>query len=90
MIAKVLGELLHGEETGFMATRPIAARVGELRAAPNAKDFTNQRYRYRGVVDEVERGKNRTKSSVRAKVEHPFLVLKGCLGSSKTATGIGE
>ena len=30
----------------------------------------------RGVVDEVERGKNRTKSSVRAKVEHPFHVIK--------------
>jgi IS5 family transposase len=42
---------------------------------PNAEDFTNQRYRHRSVVDEVERGKNRTKSGVRAKVEHPFGVV---------------
>ena len=34
--------------------------------APKARDFTNRRYRHRGVVDEVERAKNRTKSKVRA------------------------
>jgi IS5 family transposase len=51
--------------------------------APNAKDFTNRRYRHRGVVDEVERGKNRTKSKVRAKVEHPFLVIKRVFGFAK-------
>jgi transposase, IS5 family len=81
---KVLGELLHGEETrvyGDQAYRSQKAAI--YQHAPNAKDFTNQRYRYRGVVDEVERGKNRTKSSVRAKVEHPFLVLKRVFGFVK-------
>jgi transposase, IS5 family len=34
-------------------------------------------------VDEVERGKNRTKSKVRAKVEHPFLVIKRMFGFAK-------
>jgi len=34
-------------------------------------------------VDEVERGKNRTKSKVRAKVEHPFLVIKRVFGFAK-------
>jgi IS5 family transposase len=51
--------------------------------APNARDFTNQRYRHRGIVDEVERGKSRTKSKVRAKVEHPFLVIKRVFGFAK-------
>ena len=46
------------------------------------RTFTNRRYRYRGVVDEVERGKNRTKSSVRAKVEHPFHVIKRVFGGA--------
>ena len=81
---KVVGELLHGEETrvyGDQAYRSQKATI--YQHAPNAKDFTNQRYRYRGVVDEVERGKNRTKSSVRAKVEHPFLVLKRVFGFVK-------
>jgi len=35
------------------------------------------------VVDEVERGKNRTKSGVRAKVEHPFGVIKRVFGFAK-------
>jgi hypothetical protein len=35
--------------------------------APKAQDFVNRRYRYRGVVDEAERAKNRTKSKVWAK-----------------------
>ena len=51
--------------------------------APKAKDFTNRRYRHRGVVDEVERAKNRTKSRVRAKVEHPFRVIKRVFGFVK-------
>lgn len=51
--------------------------------APHAKDFTNQPYRYRGIVDELERGKNRTKSSVRANVEHPFRMIKQVFGFVK-------
>lgn len=35
--------------------------------APQAKDFTNRRYRHCGVVDEAERAKNRAKSRVRAR-----------------------
>ena len=41
-----------------------------IREHAKARDFTNRRYRYRGVVDEIERAKNRTKSKVRARVEH--------------------
>ena len=51
--------------------------------APRALDFTNRRYRHRGVVDEVERAKNRTKSKVRAKVEHPIGVIKRVFGFAK-------
>ena len=51
--------------------------------APRARDFTNRRYRHRGVVDEVERAKNRTKSKVRAKVEHSIGVIKRVFGFAK-------
>ena len=81
---KLLGELLHGTETrvdGDQADRGQKAAIREH--APNAKDFTNQRYRHCGIVDEVARGKNRTKSSVRAKLEHPFLVIKRVFGLVK-------
>ena len=51
--------------------------------APKARDFTNRRYRHRGVVDEVERAKNRTKSKVRARVEHAIGVIKRVFGFAK-------
>jgi IS5 family transposase len=51
--------------------------------APAAKDFTHRRTRRRGVVDEIERAKNRTKSKVRAKVEHSIGVIKRVFGFSK-------
>ena len=37
---------------------------------------THRRYRYKDRIDEVERAKNRTKSTVRSKVEHVFAVMK--------------
>jgi IS5 family transposase len=82
--AKVLGELLHGGETRVYGDQAYRGQRAVICArAPNAKDFTNRRYRHRGVVDEVERGKNRTKSAVRAKVEHPFRVIKQVFGFVK-------
>jgi IS5 family transposase len=73
----VLPELLHGEEThvwGDQAYRGQSDVIHEC--SPRAKDCTNQRYRYKNWIDEVERAKNRTKSRVRSKVEHVFAVLK--------------
>ena len=82
--AKVLGELLHGNETRVYGDQAYRGQKEVLHAhAANAKDFTNQRCRYRGFVDEVERGKNRTKSGVRAKVEHPIGVIKRVFGYAK-------
>jgi transposase, IS5 family len=64
--ATVLGELLHGDETRVYGDQAYRGQRGVIRAhAPKAKDFTNRRYRHRGMVDEVERSKNRTKSGSR-------------------------
>ena len=51
--------------------------------APQAKDFTNQRVRRRGELDEAQRAKNRNKSKVRARVEHLFAVVKRLWGFAK-------
>jgi transposase, IS5 family len=75
--ASVLPELLHGEETrvwGDQAYRGQADVIHE--SAPRAQDCTHRRYRYKEWIDEVERAKNRTKSTVRSKVEHVFAVMK--------------
>lgn len=51
--------------------------------APKAKNFTHRKgCRNRALSDE-DRSKNRTKSRVRAKVEHPFLVFKKIFGFCK-------
>ena len=64
----VLPELLHGQETRVWGDQAYRGQRAVIREhAPKARDFTNRRYRHRGVVDEVERAKNRNKSKVRAR-----------------------
>ena len=80
----VLPDLLHGEETRVWGDQSYRGQRDVIREhAPNARDFTNRRYRFKGVVDHVERGKNRTKSKVRARVEHVFGVIKRVFGFQK-------
>ena len=77
-------DLLHGEERRMYGDSAYASQKALIRAhAPQAKDFTNQRTRRGGVVDEVERGRNRNKSRIRARVEHVFAVVKRLWGFTK-------
>src|SRR5271170_3650390 len=74
----VLPDLLHGEETRVWGDGAYQGQTEVIRkCAPAARDFTQRRCRYKGqIVDEVAWAKNRTKSKVRAKVEHVFQVMK--------------
>ena len=78
--------LLHGGETRFYgdsAYRGKAQRERLKDIAPKAKDFTNKRaYKNRPLTD-ADKATNRRKSSVRSKVEHPFLTLKRLWGFAK-------
>jgi len=81
---RLLPDLLHGEETRVWGDQAYRGqREVIVEHAPRAKDFTNRRYRQNGVVDEREWAKNRTKSKVRAKVEHAFFVIKRVFGFAK-------
>jgi transposase, IS5 family len=81
-----LPNLLHGEETrlyGDSAYRGEKQRERLKDIAPRAKDFTNkQAYKNRPLTD-ADKQTNRRKSSVRSKVEHPFLTLKRIWGFAK-------
>lgn len=80
----MLPELLHGRETRVWGDQAYRGQQAVIRqCAPRARDFVNRRYRHRGVVDQVERAKNRTKSKVRAKVEHPIGIIKRVFGFAK-------
>jgi len=80
----VLGDLLHGKETRVWGDQAYRGQRAVIKAkAPKAQDHTNRRYRHKGIVNETERAKNRTKSKVRAKGEHPFLIIKRVFGFAR-------
>lgn len=80
-----LPDLLHGNERRVYGDSAYASQKALIAGkAPNAKDFTNQRTRRAaGIVDELERSKNRNKSKIRARVEHVFGVVKRLWGFGK-------
>ncbi len=83
--AAMLPDLLHGEETRVWGDGAYQGQTEAIRdGAPRARDFTQRRCRYKGqIVDEVAWAKNRSKSKVRAKVEHVFQVMKLMFGFVK-------
>ncbi len=79
-----LPDLLHGNEQRVYGDSAYASQKDLIASkAPSAKDFTNQRTRYAGIVDEAVRAKNRTKSKIRSRVEHVFGVVKRLWGFGK-------
>jgi IS5 family transposase len=82
--SRMLPKLLHGNETRVWGDSAYAGQTEVIRkAAPYAQDFTHHKgHRHRPLSAE-ERAKNRNKSKVRAKGEHPFLVLKRIFGFTK-------
>ena len=77
----MLADLLHGQERKVWGDGAYQGQGEAIRqAAPHAQDMTSRRTRYKQMVDELQRRKNRTKARVRAKVEHPFRILKRVFG----------
>src|ERR1700727_3132556 len=82
--ATVLPDLLHGSDTRTGGDQAYRGQTAVIRDhAANARDFTNRRCKFGGVVDQVQKARNRTKSKVRAKVEHCFGVMKRVFGFTK-------
>jgi IS5 family transposase len=82
--SRMLAELLHGNETRVWGDAAYAGQTEVIRkAAPYAQDFTHHKGHRNQPLSARERAKNRTKSTVRAKVGHPFLVLKRVFGFTK-------
>ena len=77
----MLADLLHGQERKVWGDGAYQGQGEAIRqAAPHAQDMTSRRTRYKQMVDQLQRRKNRTKARVRAKVEHPFRILKRVFG----------
>jgi len=77
----MLADLLHGEERKVWGDGAYQGQGEAIRrAAPQAQDMTSRRVKYKDFVDELQKAKNRVKARVRAKVEHPFRILKRIFG----------
>ena len=82
--SQVLGHLLHGAETRVWGDSAYVGQTEVIRSvAPKARDFTQARASRHKALSAVERAKNRNKSKVRARGEHPFLVIKRLFGFVK-------
>jgi transposase, IS5 family len=82
--SQALPDLLHGDETRVWGDSAYSGQGEVIHAcAPQAQDFTNKKGRRNRPLTEADKARNRTKSQVRAKVEHPFHVLKRVFGFVK-------
>ena len=82
--SQVLPYLLHGKETRVWGDSAYSGQTEAIRkAAPYAQDFTHHKGCRHHSLTEIERERNRTKSKVRAKVEHVFRVMKCSFGFVK-------
>jgi transposase, IS5 family len=80
----VLLDLLDGGETRVWGDQAYRGQKEVIREyAPQAHDCTHRRYRHKDRIDEAGRGKIRSKSTVRSKVEHVFAAMKLKVGFVK-------
>jgi len=82
--SQVLEDLLHGEETRVWGDAAYTGQTEAIRqVAPCAQDFTHEKGRRNQPLDEAAKARNRSKSKVRARVEHVFAVIKRVFGFTK-------
>ena len=82
--SQVVGDVLHSDERRVYGDSAYTGQKASIReTAPEAKDFTRQRGRRHHLLTEKARQTNRTKSRIRARVEHLFGVVKHQFGYRK-------
>lgn len=82
--SQVLPERLHGNETRVWGDAAYSGHRAVIQQhAPKAQSFVQAKAHRHRPLSEAERTRNRTKSKVRAKVEHVFLVIKRIFGWAK-------
>jgi IS5 family transposase len=80
----MLPDLLHGQDRKVWGDAGYQGQTEAIQqAAPKAQDMTCKRTKFKNYLDELQKKKNRSKSSIRAKVEHPFRILNRVFGFDK-------
>lgn len=82
--SQLLPKLLHGQETRVCGDSADSGQRDVIQQhAPRATSFIQAKAHRHRPLSEEERARNRTKSKVRAKVEHACLVIKRIVGWAK-------
>jgi IS5 family transposase len=82
--SQMLPALMHGRETRLYGDGAYTGQKAVMKkCAPKAQDFTQARPWRNKPLTQAQLAKNKTKSRVRAKVEHPFLWIKRIWGFDK-------
>lgn len=82
--SKTLPDLLHGAETRVWGDSAYTGQPDVIRAcAPAARDFTHEKATRGHPLTAGQKSRNTTTSRVRAKGEHPLLVIKRLFGFAK-------
>ena len=83
--SRILPDLLHGAETRVWGDSAYTGQREVIRTeAPRARDFTHEKATRGHPLTAAQKAQNTTKSRVRAKGEHPILVIKRLFGFVKT------
>jgi len=79
--SQVLTELLHREEREVWGDSAYQGQGKVIReVAPQAREFIQEKAVRRRPLSEAQRTRNRIQSRIRAKVEHPFHIMKRVFG----------
>ena len=79
--SQVLTELLHGEEREVWGDSAYQGQGRVIQeAAPHARELIQEKAVRRRPLSEAQRARNRLQSKIRAKVEHPFHIMKRVFG----------
>lgn len=82
--SQVIGALLHGEERGVWGDSAYLGQGKTIRkVAPRAREFIQDKGARHRPLSEAQRARNRSQSTVRSKVEHPFQIMKQVFGFTK-------
>jgi IS5 family transposase len=80
----VVADLLHGKERRVYGDSAYVGKGQAIRSkSPRAQLFINKRAYHNHPLSDQEKAANRRKSSIRARVEHPFGTVKGLFGFKK-------
>lgn len=82
--SQALPELLHGNETRVWGDSAYSGQKKTIRAiAPRARDFTQKKASRNQPLSAAARERNRNKSKIRARGEHPIGIIKRVFGFAK-------